>query len=110
MQPWQEKFQQEIRRADDCRARSNEGQARVCARRAAGVAVREYLARRGVKSLSPSAYDLLKSLIELADVSPAARQSAEYLTLRVDEEFKLPTQVDLIHEARALREALLPGE
>jgi hypothetical protein len=37
-------------------------------------------------------------------------QPAEYLTLRVDEEFKLPAGVDLIREARMLCAQLLPGE
>jgi len=110
MPTWQEKFQQEIERANQARARANEGQARVCARRAAGVAIREYFARRGISTLSPSAYDLLKALLELDDLPPGPRQSAVYLTLRVDEEFKLPVGVDLVHEARTLCDGLLPGE
>ena len=110
MPTWQSKFQQEIQRAEECRARSNEGQARVCARRAAGIAVREYLSRRGLPALSSSAYDLLKSLADLPDISAAALQSAAHLTLRVNEEFKLPIDADLVREANALREQLLPGE
>ena len=108
MAEWQNEFRQEIKRAEQCRARKNEGQARVCARRAAGIAVREYLARRGLTALSSSAYDLLKFLLELRDQPAEVLQSAAHLTLRVDDEFKLPEGVDLIHEARALAGLLLP--
>ncbi len=110
MTSWQEQFLKEIRGGQDARARNNEGQARVRARRAAGIAIREYLSRRGERALSTSAYDLLKLLLDMPDLPPGLRQSAEYLTLRVNEEFKLPVDADLIQEACALCEQLLPGE
>ncbi len=108
MPTWQEKYKQEINRANLVREKDNEGQARVCARRAAGVVLREYFARRNIQTASPSAYDLLKILLEMDDLPADVRQSAEYLTLRVDEEFKLPVGVDLIKEAQTLCERLLP--
>jgi hypothetical protein len=108
MPTWQEKYQQEINRANEVRARDNEGQARVCARRAAGVALREYFRRHNIQAGSPSAYDLLKLLLEMDDLPADVRQAAEYLTLRVDEEFKLPVGIDLIKEAQTLCERLLP--
>ena len=110
MSDWKTKLENELQLAADARARNNEGRARVCARRAAGIAVREYLARRSIKTGSPSAYDLLKTLAGMPDIPAGARSASQYLTLRVDEEFKLPAAVDLIHEARALCEQLLPGE
>src|SRR5688572_30288889 len=100
-------IQAEIDRAEAARARGNEGQARVCARRAAGIAAREYLARRGEKIRAPNAYDLLKILVEEQSLSGELRQSAHYLTLRVNEEFKLPVNVDLIAEARKFCDELL---
>lgn len=108
MDSWQEKFWQEINRAHEVRARENEGQARVCARRAAGIALREYFRRQGIQTASPSAYDLLKMLLEMDDLPVDLRQSAEYLTLRVNEEFKLPVDVDLVQEAQTLSQRLLP--
>lgn len=110
MQTWQEKFQQEIGRANDSRARGNEGQARVCARRAAGIVVREYFTQRGIHALSPSAYDLLNTLLGMDDLPAQVRQSAGYLTLRVDEAFKLPPGIDLVQEAHTIYERLLPRE
>jgi hypothetical protein len=110
MSDWQTTLVKEFQMAAAARARGNEGQARVCARRAAGVAIREYLARRGLRSSDPSAYALLKALLFVEDLPIEARQAAEYLTLRVNEEFKLPVAVDLVEQARLLCDSLLPGE
>ena len=92
---------------NEARARGNEGQARVCARRAAGIAAREYFVRRGQTIRTPSAYDLLKLLIEDPSLRDDLRQIAAHLTLRVNEEFKLPVDIDLIVEAKKLCEGLV---
>ncbi len=97
----------EFERAEQARARGNDGQARVCARRAAGIAAREYFARHGRAVRTPSAYDVLGLLADEPLLSPELKQSAAYLTLRVNEEFNLPVDVDLIAEARKLCEKLL---
>ena len=107
MTDWKEKIRIEFERAESARARGNEGQARVCARRAAGIAIREYYARRGQHVRTPSAVDLLKMLAGEPQLSPELKQAAAYLTLRVNEEFKLPVNVDLLNEARKLWEGLL---
>lgn len=106
MSAWQEYIQKEFARAEQARARGNEGQARVCARRAAGIAAREYFVSQGRNIRTPSAYDLLNLLTREEGISSEMRQAAEYLTLRVNEEFKLPVDVDLIAEARKLCEGL----
>jgi len=103
---WQTQIQNEFDRAEQASARGNEGQARVCARRAAGIAAREYFARRGQTVRTPSAYDLLNLLAEDPLLSADLRQAAAYLTLRVSEEFKLPVDVDLVAEAKRLVDAL----
>lgn len=110
MKDWRSEIQAEFEKAGQARARGNEGQARVCARRAAGIAVRQYLARRGEKVRTPSAYDLLNRLAQDPSLSSDLRQSAGYLTLRVNEEFKLPVNVDLVAEARKLCNGLLNTE
>jgi hypothetical protein len=97
----------EFKKAGLARARGNEGQARVCARRAAGLAARHYLVTRGTPPRSSSAYDLLRILAEDPAVDEQLRRSASHLTLRVDEEFKLPPGIDLIAEARHLCDRLL---
>jgi hypothetical protein len=108
MSDWQNSFEAEITRAESARAKKNEGQARVCARRAAGIVLREYFIRSGIPVPSTSAMDLLNLLAEQPHLSPDVKRAVSLLTLRVDEGFKLPADADLIAEARKLCEALLP--
>jgi HEPN domain-containing protein len=103
----QSEIEAEFERAASARARSNEGQARVCARRAAGIAVREYLTRKGTPPRSASAYDLLNLIKDEATLSTDLKLIADHLTLRVTEEFKLPVDVDLVAEARTFCAELL---
>ncbi len=106
---WPVEIQAEFEKAERARARGNEGQARVCARRAAGIAARHYFERRGEAATTPSAYDLLQMLAADPEVPARVREAASRLTIRVDEAFKLPPEIDLLAEARVLCEALLPG-
>lgn len=110
MADWKIDLQREFELAENARARGNEGQARVCARRAAGIALREALRRRGITLRNSSVYELLGDFIKLEDTPPDLRQIAGYLTMRVTEEFTLPLEVDLVKEAQIFCERLLPGE
>jgi HEPN domain-containing protein len=104
-----EQLEREFTLAEQARARGNEGQARVCARRAAGIAIREYLLRQGIRPPSASAYDLLNLLKDDPRLPSDLKRLADHLTLRVTEDFQLPVNADLIAEARMLCEALLKG-
>ena len=104
---WQNDLQTEFDRAEQARAKGNEGQARVCARRAAGIAIREYLTRRGMRPPSASAVDLLNLVKDDPYLSPDLKLIADHLILRVSEEFKLPINADLLAEARHFCEKLL---
>jgi hypothetical protein len=107
MNDWNTQLRNEFEKAQQARINKNEGQARVCARRAAGVAIREYLTRKGIRVPSMSAYDLLNLLKENADLPPNMQLIADHLTVRVTEEFQLPFDADLIAEARVLCDWLL---
>lgn len=107
MDDWKVEMQMEFDRAVQARERGNEGQARVCARRAAGIAIREYLTRQAIRPPNSSAYDLLNLIKDDPRLSPDLKQIADHLTLRVTEEFKLPVNADLIAEARTFCEDLL---
>lgn len=107
---WQTEIDSEFQKAEQARARGNEGQARVCARRAAGIAAREYLIRQGNRPPSVSAYDLLNLLKDDPRLSPSLQQIANHLTLRVTEEFKMPVNADLVAEARTFCRELLLNE
>jgi hypothetical protein len=105
---WQSELDREFNLAETARAKGNDGRARVCARRAAGIAVREYLIRRGENVSSASAYDLLRQLTETEDTPSRPKEICYHLTMRVSEDFKLPIDADLVDESRELCKALLP--
>ena len=104
------KIQAELERADVARAAGNEGRARVCARRAAGMAARVFLTRHArhhydaaqVETLSGSALEALEALAKFPGLAPKLKQAAAHLTLRVNREFLLPPGIDLIDEAHHL--------
>lgn len=100
-------IQVEFERAAQARTKNNEGQARVCARRAAGIAIRDFFTRRGIHIPSTSAYDLLNLIKGDALLPSDLKLVADHLTLRVTEEFKLPVEADLVAEARLLCDWLL---
>ncbi|NOT04794.1 MAG: hypothetical protein HOP27_09375 [Anaerolineales bacterium] len=100
-------LQQEFSKAQQARISKNEGQARVCARRAAGIAIRDYLTRNGTRVPSMSAYDLLNLLKEDPLIPADLKLIADHLTVRVTEEFNLPFDADLIAESRILCDWLL---
>ncbi len=106
MENWKNEYQREIEMALAARQRKNEGQARVRARRAAGVVIRAYYQQRGQVIRTPSAYDLLKMVMEDLTLPEAVRQSAANLTLRVSETFTLPEGLDLVEEAESIAAAL----
>jgi len=105
---WRERFEAEIHRAESARSDGNEGQARVSARRAAGVAIREFLTRTGSplaqNADSMSAFDLLELVRVQNDLSPSIRQIVDHLLQPVGPGGVFPADIDLIVEARRLVE------
>jgi hypothetical protein len=97
----------ELSQAETARAQGLEGRARVCARRAAGLAVRAYLEQREEAVTTVSAVELLQSLSVRSELPPEAHRAAEFLLLRVTPEYHLPVAVDLIAESRRLADILL---
>lgn len=104
---WRESFEREIEMAEAARAAGNQGMARVCARRAAGVVAGEYLRIHGLGLPGPSAYDCLVAASQRPEISSQARQCLQHFLLRVNADHELPVQVDLIEEARWLAGELL---
>ena len=104
---WKLSYLAELEQAEQARQAGNEGMARVCARRAAGIIVAEYLYRQDLPTLGPSAFDRLNYLIAMPGTSAENRAIAGNLLLRVDKDHNLPIDVDLIAEARKLALNLL---
>ena len=97
----------EINNAILARNIGKEGQARVYARRAAGIAVRRFFEQKNFPMQNISVIELLLSLINQPDIPSSARQNAINLTMHVSESFELPVNVDLIEEARSLCKQLV---
>ena len=108
MTTWKTTLQKEFQMAETALKDKNQGKMRVCARRAAGISIREYLIKRGIKPPSMSAYDLLKYLEAMDETPPDLRQASAYLRLRVNEDFHLPVDVDLVAEAKKICATLTP--
>lgn len=104
---WQQKLEKELETAAVARSRGNEGMARVCARRAAGIAVGEYLTRLGYEVHTPSVIARLRFLLSLPNIPSGIHEVAEHFLLHIDEQHKLPIEADLVAEARWLVTALL---
>ena len=105
---WEIRFEEELQQAQAARRAGNEGKARVCARRAAGIAIGEYLTRMGHPSPGSSAYNRLRSLVSVDNIEDEIKETASHFLLRINEDRDLPIQVDLIAEARWLAEKLNP--
>lgn len=107
MVDWQKQYDKEIQQAEEARQAGNEGKARVCARRAAGHVIGEYLRRNGLAAPGSSAYTRLQYLRSLSEISPQAQEAAHHLLLRITPDHNLPVETDLIAKARWLREYLI---
>jgi len=105
---WQakQKIEAEIALAQSSRESGNEGRARVCARRAAGYAIAEFLSQRSLPLPSPSATDLLAHIQTVSIVPEEIKTIAQHLLVRVNTDYQFPLQVDLLVETRRMVDAL----
>jgi hypothetical protein len=104
---WYSDYTQEMARAQAARLAGNEGMARVCARRAAGIVIKEYLSRSGYDLAPASAHKRLKLLETLPDIDPQTKLTASHFLLPVDKDHRLPPHIDLLSEAHKLAQTLL---
>ncbi len=107
IQEWESLFQSEIRRAVNARLDGKERMARVCARRAVGIVIGEYFQRNKIPQDNPSAYDRLRYIQKLPDISEEVLSIIGHFLARVNAAHSLPIEVDLITEAQQLRTILL---
>ncbi len=107
IEAWEEIVSRELEHAESARSAGNEGMARVCARRAAGAIIGEYLRREGLPQAKGSAFDLLRYMGSQPGVSAHTLEVVEHFLLRITPEHKLPIAADLIADARWLADELL---
>jgi hypothetical protein len=92
--------------AEKSRAGGFEGRARVCARRAAGIAIREYLLAHQISASSSNFYNLIQEFRNIPNLPIDLIRVVDHLTMKVNEDFNLPGEIDLITEVRWLVERL----
>lgn len=103
---WILNFKKEI---DDAMASQQKypGRARVCARRAAGIIIKEYYRRKNTPLSTKSALASIQTLEKDKNAPAKAREICTHLLLRVDKDFALPYQGNLIDETLELAQILL---
>ena len=104
---WRQLFENEIAQAESARSAGNEGMARVCARRAAGIVIGEYIRRLGIPDPGPSAYDRLRYLSGISEQTPEIHIIVNHFLVNITPDRNLPVDADLIAEARWLDNKLL---
>ena len=92
----------ELHMAATARSGGNEGKARVCARRAAGWAIRGWLKRRGLRQRGQSAHRYLEGAVLDRSLPAHIRTSAAHLVLRINEDHALPIDADVLDDAQVL--------
>lgn len=92
----------ELKRAVQARSESLEGRARVCARRAAAIAIQEYYRRQGSPTARRSAIDWIELLRNDSASAAFLRQTLDLFLVRVRPDFQLPVDADLLAEIRGL--------
>jgi hypothetical protein len=104
-----EAIKREMETARESRAAGKEGRSRVCARRAAGLAIGWYAQQTlGVRPYS-SAYKLLSWFQAREGVPARLREAAGRLTVRVTPEGQLPHEQDPLRDAQRIVMAVLEG-
>ncbi len=106
---WMEAYRSELERGHQAREQANEGMARVCARRAAGVLVRAYFVQIKLSAPGKSVLNDLRALVNDPSMTEHVRDLAEHFITQITPEHILPGDVDLLVEVERLREALFPN-
>ena len=105
---WQLDFEKEVDRAQKAREEGNEGMARVCSRRAAGVVVRAYYAFRGKTLKGASVLNHLRAIYESDNEPEDVKSVCRHFTLRITPDHLLPEDIDLIEDVIWLKATLFP--
>jgi hypothetical protein len=96
---WLYRFNTELNAARQARADGNEGRARVCARRALGLAVREYYQRNGEDLSGTSIYQAIAHMAVDPVIPGDWVELVKVFMLRANPDGSLPIDVDLVDQA-----------
>jgi hypothetical protein len=107
---WQQEFDRELETGYAARASGLEGKARVCARRSLGIVIKEYFHRLDLPSPGTSIQERIDALKDLETIPFRTRDVLDHFLIRVDEEYHLPIDADLLAETTWLADQLLVKE
>ncbi len=95
-------IEQELAAAEAARQNSNDGKARVCARRAVALATETWLARLPLPRWRGDAMNHLRKIQQDADFPLPIRQAAERLTTSVTRQHAAPFTADPVADAKLI--------
>ncbi|MAT43158.1 MAG: hypothetical protein CL609_12515 [Anaerolineaceae bacterium] len=78
------------------------GKSRVCARKAAGLALRYWLENKMLLNETISPFQAIELFYEKADAPPDIHQTAGLLLRKVDQNYNFPDYINLINEAKKI--------
>jgi len=104
---WRELANQELEMARSARQNGNEGRARVCARRAAGHVIGEYLLRNEIDLKTDSALERSRYLHASQEISSMQRETIGHFLVHTTPDHNLPIDADLISDVELLAHQLL---
>jgi len=81
---WETLYNAEISKAESARLRGNDGQARVCARRAVGIVLGEYFHRNNISNITKSAYDRLRYAENFPNFSNEVHSMIGHFMVRIN--------------------------
>lgn len=95
-----EQIEKEFRQADQAAGEGNNGMVRVCARRAAGIAIRFWLQQHPRKFWGTDAMNQLRNVHLDQTVPQGVRSAARRLVARITPEFESPHKSDPLEDSR----------
>ncbi len=110
---WLVRVRRELQTAEAARASGNEGMARVCARRAAGLIVQTFLGGQGINLGTPDVLKHFRYLLNDKNLPPEARPILEHLLQpkikdNPEQDSRWPLDIDLVSDAQRLFSLLFP--
>ncbi len=99
---WREQVEQELAKAAKGLREGNDGLARVCARRAVGLGVQNWVERSGAKTWPSDAMNILRKVQGEETFPPGIREAAQRLLTAVTQQDQTPMSSDPIGDARLI--------
>jgi hypothetical protein len=97
-----ERIASEFATAEEAAREGNGGKVRVCARRAAGVAMSYWLQSNPRPGWGVDALSQLRAAGQDADLPPHVREAAQRLTAKVTERFTSPFPTDPVEDSKTV--------